>query len=395
MSWEATKEIRPVPKELSAVPEVRRTKWVLLTVAVAVAALFPFTASSAKTNVASLIFVEALVGLSLIVLTGWAGQISLGQFALVAVAAVVGSNLTMRHGVPFWLAVPLVAALTGGFTVVLGLPALRLRGPFLPVITLAFAVATERTLFHNKSVLHLIPDNINRPRVLFVSFSSERSYYFLCLALLVMATLIVTGMRKSRPGRVLIAARENESGVESFGIPLMRTRLAAFAVSGALCGVAGILFAYHQRAVDPGSYAASVSVDMFIMTMVGGIGTIAGALFGAAYVGMVTVVVPSAALRNVATSGGLLLLLFLSPGGLVALASSARDAALRIVATRRGIAAPSLFADVDYEALLTRRAPLVARIPFRGLDVIPAHRRYAWTSELHGRRRQSKEHVPT
>jgi branched-chain amino acid transport system permease protein len=395
MSWDATKEIRPVPKELAKVPEVVRARRGLIAAAVVAAATVPFIFPPSQTNVASLIFIQGLVGLSLIVLTGWAGQISLGQFALVAVAAVLGSNLTSVHHVPFWLAVPLCASVTGAFAVVLGVSALRLRGPFLAVMTLAFAVAVDGTLFHTQFFLKFIPNHVERPHVLFVSFASERSYYFLCLFTLIVAAVIVAGMRRSRTGRVLIAARDNDSGVESFGVPVVKVRLAAFAVSGALCGTAGILFAHHQRAIDPGSYAASVSVEMFIMTMIGGIGSMAGALLGAAYVGIATFIIPSPFVRNLTTSGGLLVLLFMAPGGLASLSAAARDAGLRIVAMRRNIAVPSLFADVDAEALLQQRAPLVARIPFRGLEVIPPHRRYARTSELHGRRRPSKEHVTT
>jgi branched-chain amino acid transport system permease protein len=393
-SWEASKEVRPIPKELAAVPEIRRTRRVLVGLALLFVVLLPFVSSSPRTNLAALILIQAIVGLSLIVLTGWSGTVSLGQFALVGVAAVLGSNLTSVHGVPFWLALPIVAAVTGGFAVLLGIPALRIRGSFLAVTTLAFAVATERTLFRSGFFTGLIPIHVNRPRFLFVSFSSERSYYFLCLAVLVVCALVVRSLRHSRTGRVLIAARENESGVEAFGVSLIRTRLAAFAVSGALAGVAGVLFVHHQRAVNVEAYAASVSVDMFIMTMVGGIGTTSGALFGAAYLGIVTFMIRQEVLRNIVTSGGLLLLLVLAPGGLASLLTQARDSALRIVALRRGIAAPSLFADSDLDAVLNRRAPLVQRIPFRGLEVIPETRRYTRPSELHGRPPPTRQEMP-
>ncbi|MDQ1436668.1 MAG: branched-chain amino acid transport system permease protein livM [Acidimicrobiaceae bacterium] len=392
-SWEATKEIRPIPKELSTVPEIRRTRRILIGVVLVVTAAAPFAMSGGKTHLVTVIFIQAIVALSLIVLTGWSGTVSLGQFALVAVAAVLSSNLTSSHGVPFWVALPLVAALTGGFAVLLGIPALRIRGAFLAVTTLAFAVAAQSTLFQSGWFRTIIPLGVNRPRLLFISFESERSYYFLCLAMLLGAVFVVRGLRHSRTGRVLIAARENESGVESFGVSLMRIRLAAFAVSGALAGVAGVLFVHHQRAVDVDVYAASVSVDMFIMTMVGGIGATAGAVLGAAYIGLVTFLIRGDVIRNVVTSGGLLLLLFIAPGGLAGLVTQARDGVLRIVALRRGIAVPSLFEDADLEAVATRRAPLVQRIPYRGLEAIPEVRRYTRPSELHGRT-PTRQEVP-
>jgi branched-chain amino acid transport system permease protein len=262
-------------------------------------------------------------------------------------------------------------------------PALRLRGGFLAVTTLAFAVATQLVLFGSSFFTRLIPGRVRRPSMLFVSFASERNYYFLCLAILGVSAMMISQIRRSRPGRVLIAIRDNDAAVESFGIAVVRSQLAAFALSGGLCGIAGVLFAHHQRAVDPLSFQSSVSIEVFVMAMIGGITSVPGALLGAAYVGVANFLIPNAVFRNLATSGGLLVLLFVAPGGLSSLAAQARDAMLRIVATRRGIVVPSLFADTDLEALREQRAPMVEPIPFRGLEAIPASRRYRQHSPRH------------
>jgi branched-chain amino acid transport system permease protein len=386
-SWEATKEIRPVPAELDRVPGIRRARIALVVVVLVLLAVYPFASSNAQTSLGSLIFIQALIGLSLVVLTGWGGQVSLGQFALVAIAAVLGGHLTADSGITFWLTLPFVAAVTAGLAAALGVPALRIRGSFLAVTTLAFAVATQYLLFDTEVFRGLIPTRVYRPGFLFVSFASERSYYFLCLGFLVTAAFVVSRLRRSRPGRVLIALRENEAGVQAFGVPAGRTRIAAFALSGALCGTAGVLFVHHQRAVDAVSFGSVVSVEMFIMAMIGGVTSVAGALLGAAYVGIANFLLPSEVARNLVTSGGLLALLFIAPGGLAALAAGARDAVLRIVATRRQIPVPSLFADMDYEAIRSQRAPLVEPIPYHGLEAIPGNRRYTGHSELHGRPR--------
>jgi branched-chain amino acid transport system permease protein len=388
-SWEATKEIRPIPKELAVVPEVGRTRRALIAVLAVVILVVPFTVSSPQANLFALIFIEGMIGLSIVVLTGWSGTISLGQFALVAIAAVAAGNLTTNHGISFWVALPLVAAFTGGLAMVLGIPALRIRGPFLAVTTLAMALAAERLLFRGPLFRHVIPDHVDRPRLLFISLASERNYYFLCLAMLVLSILVVRGLRHSRTGRVLIAARENEAGVEAFGVSLVRTRLAAFGVSGILAGMAGVLYAHHQRSITPDAFAASASVDMFVMAMIGGIGTTSGAVLGATYIGIVHFTIRSEVVRNLATNGGLLALLLLAPGGLAQLMTQARDSLLRIVALRRNIPVPSLFEDADIDAIVNRRAPLVARIPFRGLEVIP--RRYTRPSALHGRPTERQE----
>lgn len=385
-SWEGTKEIRPIPKELTVVAGVRRARVLLISIAIAVATVFPFAMPNAQTNLASLIFIQALVALSLVVLTGWAGQVSLGQFALVGLAAVAGGNLTGSAGLSFWVTLPLVGVGVAGVAALLGLPALRMQGSFLAVSTLAFAAATQAVLFETAAIERFIPTRVYRPSFLSMSFTSERGYYFLCLGFLVLTAFVVARLRRSRPGRVFIALRDNGAGVESFGIPSTRTRLVAFALSGAICGIAGVLFVHHQRALDAGSFDPVVSVEVFIMAMIGGVTSVAGALLGAVYVGVAGFLIGNELFRTIVTSGGLLVLLVVAPGGLAGLAAAARDAGLRIVAMRRQIPVPSLFADADYEAIRTQRAPLVPPVPFRGLEVIPATRRYTGQSELHGQR---------
>lgn len=385
-SWEAAKEIRAVPRELLAVAGVRRARRSLVAAALVLVLVFPFATSNAQVNLAGLILIQGIVALSLVVLTGWAGQVSLGQFGLVAVAAVLAGHLTANLHLTFWIALPVVVAATAGLAALLGVPALRVPGPFLAVVTLAFAVAVQSGLFTGDSFARVIPDRVNRPQLFFWSFASERSYYFLCLAMLVLAATVVSRLRRARPGRMMIALRENPAGVQSFGISLLRGRLVAFAVAGGLCGLAGVLFAHHQRAIDASSFGAAVSVDMFVMAMIGGISSVTGALLGASYVGIANFVITDAVFQNLVTSGGLLILLFVAPGGLAALVTSARDAALRIVATRQGITAPSLFADSELRAMQDKRAPLAAAAPNRGLDAIPASRRYSRPSRHHGPR---------
>lgn len=385
VSWQAVREIRPVPKELEGLTEVRRTRRILAGSAAVFLAVLPFVTSNAQTALISLVFIHAIVALSLVVLTGWAGQVSLGQFGLVAMAAVAGGHLTSHVGLSFWVTLPVVAALTGGVAAVLGVPALRVRGPFLAVSTIAFAVATHAVVFETDLFASLLSDRVYRPRFAFVSFASERNFYFLALFFAGLSALTVGRLRRSRPGRLLVALRDNEAGVESFGVPALRTRLAAFSLAGALCGIAGVLFVHHQRAVDAVSFAPVASIDIFVMTMIGGVTSVSGALLGAAYVGAADFVITNQVFRNMVTSGGLLTLLFVAPGGLAGLLASVRDGALRIVATRRQIVVPSLFADLDAEVLAGRRAPLATPIPYRGLEAIPRERRYARSSELHGR----------
>ncbi len=382
-AWQASEEQRPIPKELLTVSSVRITRRVLVVVGLLVVGIFPFVTSTGQTNLGGIIALNAIVALSLVVLTGWAGQVSLGQFAFVAVGAVVAGSLTASVGLTFWLAVPLATAFTASFAVVVGLPALRIRGLFLAVTTFAFAVAVRSTLFERRYFDWLLPDAIDRPTLFFFDFGDERSMYFLCVAALVASIVVVVNVRKSRFGRVLIALRESEQNVAAFGIDAVRMRLAAFAFSGALAGFAGAIFAHQQRGLNAESFAATASIDIFVLAVLGGIGSVNGALLGSLYFNVSRYFITSPLFAGIVGSGGTLLLLYVAPGGLVSLVAQLRDACLRIVAQRRQIVVPSLFADYDPDALERRLIPLAEASGNSGLGALPADARFSLASGLY------------
>ena len=382
-AWQASEEQRPIPKELLTVPSVRLARRVLVVVGLLAVGIFPFLASTGQTNLGGVIALNAIVALSLVVLTGWAGQVSLGQFAFVAVGAVVAGALTSKVGLTFWLAVPLAAAFTAAFAVVVGLPALRIRGLFLAVTTFAFAVAVRSMLFEPRYFKWLLPDAIDRPTLFFFDFGDERSMYFLCVAALVASIVVVLNVRKSRFGRVLIALRESEQNVAAFGIAAVRMRLAAFAFSGALAGFAGAIFAHQQRGLNAESFAATASIDIFVLAVLGGIGSVNGALLGSFYFNATRYFIHSALFAGIVGSGGTLLLLYVSPGGLISLVAKLRDACLRIIAQRRQMVVPSLFADYDPDALERRLIPLAEASGNSGLGALPADARFSLASGLY------------
>jgi len=395
-SWAASREIRPTPPEMLALPGIRRLRRGIFALIAIALLVFPQAFSPSRVNLASLIAIYAIVALSLVILTGWGGQVSLGQFAFVAVGALAGGKLTADVGLPFWLALPVAAALTAGFAAAVGQPALRLRGPFLAVSTLGFAVAASKLLLDSDRFEWLFPTDIERPTFLFLSLSSERAYYYLCLAFTLITAVVVRRLRAGRTGRVLIALREDPFGVQPFGINATRARLAVFALSGSLAGVAGVLLVHHQRSLDANAFGVDRSIDMFIMAMVGGITSVSGALLGATYIGLTQFLIDDEQFRRLGTSIGLLYLLFASPGGLAALLYGARDAILKIVAMRRRMIVPSLFEDVDPEAIAKRKASFAPPMEGRGLDVLPMDRRYAMVTELYKgpRPRRPREERP-
>lgn len=378
-SWQATEEVRPIPSQLMAVPSVRAGRYGLIAVLALTVVIVPFVASVDVINLGGVIALDAVVGLSLVVLTGWAGQVSLGQFGFVALGAVFAGGFATHYGVPFWVAVPLATILTAGVATLVGISALRIQGLFLGATTFAFAVAVQSALFSQQLFGWLLPGPLSRPSLFLVDFNDERSMYFLCLACLALVIIVLVNLRHSRFGRTLIAVRDNENDAASNGLSPARTKLIAFALAGGLAGFAGAVFAFQQRGVSAGSFTVTASVTVFISVVLGGVSTIAGALIGSAYINATTYLVGDSPFASLFGPGGTLLLLYVAPGGLISLLARLRDAWLRIVAQRHQLIVPSLFADVDPEALSARLAPL-ARAP--EASVANSRRRYGLPGSL-------------
>jgi branched-chain amino acid transport system permease protein len=338
---EVTREVRPVPRELRSLPQVKSWARGGVTV-VAVAALgLPWAVSASTTAAATTYAVYAVIGLSLLVLTGWAGQISLGQFGFAAIGAWAAASSRL----PFPLALSAAGVVGAAASVVVGVPALKLRGLNLAISTLAFAV-TARALFLDKLYLgRFLPDAIDRPAVLGMDLDDTRVFYYFCLVVLAASCLAVMGLRRSRFGRVLIGTRANEAAAQSFGISVLRARLSAFAVAGFLAALAGGLIAYQLRSVPPESFGADMSVKMFMYSVIGGLGGILGPVLGFTFMGLLNIFSESPLILYTASGGGALLLLIASPGGLAQVLYDTRDAALRRLAVRLRIPVPSLMGE--------------------------------------------------
>ena len=355
-TWASTEEIRPTPPELVATPEVRSgNRWVMGTIAVIVLA-YPWVASSQQANLGAVIAIYGIVAVSLVILIGWGGQISLGQWGIAAVGAVLGGALTGRFGWPFVPAL-LAASIAGaGVAILLGLPALRIRGLFLAVTTLAFTLVVSDIVMSPTYFGWLLPREVPRPRLLFLNGDDERIFYYFCVAGLLFALFCAKGLRNSRTGRVLIAMRDNERTAQAIGINLVRTRLATFALSGFLAAFAGALYAHHQHAVAASAFTPDQSIQMFLTAVIGGLGSVGGVVSGPVYFGLFTTFLQKYAFLASAT--GVLLVLLVIPGGLGGVLFSARDAFLRRVAIRHRLFVPSLLADYLVDGKL-ERVPVV------------------------------------
>jgi len=324
----AAREVPSLPPGVAGRPGVRWARRVAILLTAAVLAGLPLVLPESRVNLIGAGVIFAVIGLSLVVLTGWAGQISLGQMAFVGIGAAVGGWITTHVGADLTVAVVVAGAVGAALALVIGLPALRLGGLELAVTTLAFALATSSYLL-NPKFIHWLPTGrvLRRPVLGLAGVASETRFYEITLIALALALIAVSGLRHSRTGRALIATRENRAAAEAYGINTTTATLTAFAVSGFLAAAAGALFVHHQQSLGTSAYAPAESLAAFTMVVVGGLGSVPGVLLGAAYVRGADWFLPSQ-YRILATGVGLLGVLLLVPEGLGSLLWRARDALL-------------------------------------------------------------------
>ncbi len=377
-TWEAIREVRPIPKELAKIPVVR---WSVIAGSVAVLGFLlfvPLAMDQGTVNLFGAGLISSMILMSLVVLTGWAGQISLGQLAFVAFGMSVAGALAQQG--KSLLVCLFVAGLVGALVaVVIGVPAIRIRGLYLAVTTLAFAIATGTFFINEEFFPWLVPDEsfrVVRP-VLFDKFDleSEYTFYYFVLAAAVLVVASVWSLRHSRTGRALVASRDNSRAAQSYGISPVRTQLTAFGLSGFIAGLAGGVFFFHQHGLTRTVLESQGNLRIFSVAVIGGLGSIPGALFGAAYQTIIefSPFSRAAETRLFASGIGVLFILLVLPSGFGGLLYGVRDTLLRRVARRRDIVVPSLLADVrvvsddtgstqSTRAVGQRRAPTAAAL---------------------------------
>ncbi len=340
----AVREVRPVPAALSSLRVVRRARWIGAVVVGALVVFGPALLSTPRQGLVAYMAIYGIVAVSLVVLTGWAGQLSLGQFAFVGLGAGVTGALVVHTGVDLFVAL-VASSLAGALAAVLiGLPALRIRGLLLAVTTLAFAVPVSTYLLNSAYVPWLAPPDVGRPAV-FQRFdlNAPLTFYWFCLCALAFALVVARNFRRSRAGRVVLAVRDNERAAAAFSVSPVRAKLTAFAVSGALAGFAGGLYVIAARGIGFSGFSPVTSLEVFTMVVVGGLASLPGALLGAVYVQSVEFFLHGAA-QLLATGAGLLLRLMVVPGGLGEVLYGARDWLLRRLALSRGLEVPGFTA---------------------------------------------------
>ena len=361
-TWREVKQFKKVPSQLARIPEVRVAGWTLTAIFVGVLVGLPLFLKDPDIPLLTLVPLYGIVAVSLVVLTGWAGQISLGQFGIVGVAAGVAGGLVANHGIDFFAAIG-IAILTGaGAAIVIGIPALRVQGLYLAVTTLAFGYVTQYYILNDHYFIgqHIMPQgyaaHVERPLLYgLIDLTDARNFYWVCVAFLFLTMGAAGAFRRFRSGRVLMAARDNQRAAVAYGINITGARLAAFAISGGIAGIAGILFAYQQHNVVYNAYSVQSSITIFLAVSIGGLGSLPSAVLSAMSLEAFVAFAPrlyhyfgenAVAVIPLLVTGPLLIIqMSTAPGGLAEGLYKVRDDFLRAVAAQYKLVVPSLVAD--------------------------------------------------
>lgn len=232
------------------------------------------------------VFIYGICGVSLMVLVGYTGLISLGHAAFLGIGAYAHAYL-LQHGVPWAASVAIAVLITTACGVIVGLPALRMTGIYLAIATLAFAVIIQEVFTRWESVTGGFAGMaVDKPMIFGVRFNDEASFYYLCAALLALTILLTENLLRSPTGRAWVAIRDSEIAAQSMGVHLPLYKSVAFAYSAALMGLAGALFAHKIAYLAPDIFSILFSIQMLLLVIVGGLGSLQGAVFGAIFVAL-------------------------------------------------------------------------------------------------------------
>ena len=275
----------------------RRRKWLSWSLLMLVAIVFPFVATPLLLDLSCQVFLTAIGALSLMVLTGYAGQISLGHAGLLAGGAFTVGILSKELMAPFWITLPVAVVVGAILGFIFGLPSLRLRGAYLAISTLAlhFVVIYGGSEYETKRGLSsgIIVDP---PTMFGVSVYDGRAWFFILLFCSLLTYLAFANLLAARTGRAWGALQTNAAVAEALGINIARYKLLAFVITSAVTAFAGALFAYYRGFVSVEAFSLYLSIQYVAMIIVGGMGSLLGALLGALFVTILPYVIEASLL---------------------------------------------------------------------------------------------------
>ena len=263
-----------------------RQQWVLAGIGLFILLTLPFYISGRILHFINLLGISMIAAQGLNVLTGFAGQISLGQSAFVGVGAYCSALLTVHWGFPFWVALPMAGLITGLVGLIFGAPSLRIKGFYLAMATLTaqfiipWLITNVRTDLTGGSQSMLVP----APRLGGFSFNDRQAMFYIIIPLTLLTLFLIRNLVRSRIGRAFLAIRDNDLAAEAMGVNLTKYKLLAFFICSFYAGVAGSLWAHWMRAISPDQFNLMESIWYLGMIIVGGMGSVIGVVFGVLFI---------------------------------------------------------------------------------------------------------------
>ena len=255
----------------------------LAIILVIVACLLPhMVKSSYVVRIATLTLMYTMIALSLNLLTGFMGVMSLGHAAFWGIGAYTGAILSTRYGFGMGECMLAAVVICGLFGLLLGSPVMKLKGYFMTIVTLGFCEIVRLVELNWTELTRgsLGINNIPYPNLFGFVFKSAQAKYYLILAMTVITVLIIYSIVNSRVGRAIVSIREDDLAASSIGVNVVKYKLMVFIISGILAGVAGVYYSHYMRYIDTSLFTTSMSINFLVMAIFGGLGNIPGTIVG-------------------------------------------------------------------------------------------------------------------
>ena len=267
---------------LFTLPLAKWANWGVLFVLIVV---LPLILNAHKMSIVNTIALSAIGAIGLNLLVGYTGQISIGQGAFMMIGSYTAAILSSRYGWPFWLGIPAGGVITMIAGTLFGIPSLRIKGLYLAIATLAVQLIVPWMILHIKWIGgDLGSIYVDTPELMGFAFDTEYKRYFLILLFFLLAYYGAQNLIRSRVGRAFIAVRERDFAAEIIGVNLFKYKLLSFAVSSFYAGITGALYAYYLRIANYENFELIVSIDYLAMIIIGGLGSVFGAVLGAIFI---------------------------------------------------------------------------------------------------------------
>ena len=368
-----TPKVRPIPERLRQVWWLRHLSRIALGALLALGIILVQLPGIANLPSRQLLYATvlcfAVCGVSVTIITGWAGQLSLAQMTFAGMGALFAAGLKRglsmdftvgtaflpgdalsydffdirfeAGGIPFMVAIPLAALFSALVAAVVGIGSLRVRGLYLAVTTFVFALGAQQYLYRRPFFTGGSSSSVSfrRGELFGLELRSQKTYYYVCLAFLLIVVIIVSRLRRSGVGRTIIAVRDNSDSASGYTVGPVRSKLSSFALAGGIAGLGGALLAglVQNVPINERFFQVGDSLQLIGMVVIGGLGSSVGAVLGAIWIyGLPNLFDSAETVALFSSSIGLLLVLMYFPGGLVQIGYSARNALIGMAERRLG-----------------------------------------------------------